>query len=138
MKQESDTKYIYHETPFLKLNLGIRDTCIWILDSNDLLGYKLDDCPLNTEFITERTRIDKGVFANIIDLNDKSEVIEKLKKIYGNKYNYNKSVLELLDVNIKLNFIEHPHIIQIILIDQWDRRTYKDWSKVKTFNEYLS
>lgn len=138
MKQESDTKYIYHETPFLKLNLGIRDTRIWILDSNDLLGYKLDDCPLNTEFITERTRIDKGVFANIIDLNGKSEVIEKLKKIYGNKYNYNKSVLELLDVNIKLNFIEHPHIIQIILIDQWDRRTYKDWSKVKTFNEYLS
>lgn len=136
LKKETDIKYMYHKTPFFKLNLGITGTCIWILQSKELIGYTLGDAPFNSDFSTKMTKIDDAIFAKIIDLHGKTDIIEKLKSKPGEKLDYDKCVLELLDINIEVNFTEHPHILQVELVNQWSRSPYTIWQKVKTYNEY--
>lgn len=137
MVKESDIKYIYRETPFFKLNLGFSETCIWVLQSNDLYGYMLGDHVPNKGLSPEIEDSVEGVYVAVIDLNKNKSIIEKLKKEYGDKYNYDKSVLELIDVNIKLCFVEHPKILQIMLLDQWSRIPYTIWQEVKKYDEYF-
>ena len=134
-KVAGDFEYRYKDTPLFKLNLSNRGTCMWVLRTDELPKYRLGDTPLNNTFSDATQRLDEGVFANIIDLYRHPEIKSRLS--HDGQTNYDKSVLELLDVNINLHYGDNARILRVVLTDQWSNTPYTIWNDVKSFDEYF-
>lgn len=134
-KVAGDFEYRYKNTPLFKLKLQSQGTCMWVLRTDDLPKYSLRDVPLNNTFSDAIQRLDEGVFANIIDLYRHPEIKSRLS--HDGQTNYNKSVLELLDVNINLHYGDNARILRVVLTDQWSNTPYTSLDDVKSFNEYF-
>lgn len=134
-KVAGDFEYRYKDMPLFKLNLSNQGTCMWVLRTDELPKYKLGDTPLNNTFSDATQRLDEGVFANIIDLYRHPEIKSRLS--HDEQTNYDKSVLELLDVNINLHYGDNARILRVVLTDQWSNTPYIVWDDVKSFDEYF-
>ena len=135
----NDFEFSYNGNRIFKLNLLMQTSCMWIINSDDISGFQFNNEPLQTKFIGDVKALDEGVFANVIDLYNSPDVLEKIKSNNTNKsVDYEKSVLELCDINMSLCIKKDTKILQVILTDQWSNIPYTDWPKVKPLNEYLS
>lgn len=134
-KVAGDFEYRYGNTLLFKLNLQSWGTCMWILHTDELPGYSFGDAPLNPAFADAMQPLEDGVFANVIDLYHEPEIKERFQQV--NPGNYDKSVLELIDVDIKLHYGDNARILRIVLTDQWSNIPYTIWQEVKSFDEYF-
>ncbi|MCM1221049.1 MAG: hypothetical protein NC209_00440 [Alistipes sp.] len=134
-KVAGDFEYRYKDTPLFKLNLTNQGTCMWVLRTDELPKYGLGDAPLNNTFSDATQHLDEGIFANIIDLYRHPEIKSRL--LHDGQINYDKSVLELLDVNINLHYGDNARILRVVLTDQWSNTPYTIWDDVKSFDEYF-
>lgn len=134
-KVAGDFEYRYKDMPLFKLNLSKQGTCMWVLRTDELPKYRLGNAPLNNTFSDATQRLDEGVFANIIDLYRHPEIKSRLS--HDGQTNYDKSVLELLDVNINLHYGDNARILRVVLTDQWSNTPYTVWDDVKSFDEYF-
>lgn len=134
-KVTDDFGYSYKNTPFFKLNLQSRGTCMWILRTDELPEYSLGKAPLNPTFADVMHSCGEGVFANIIDLYKHSEIKSRLP--HDGQINYDKSILELLDVNINLRYGDNARILRVVLTDQWSNTPTTMWQDVKSFDEFF-
>lgn len=135
----NDFEFSYNGNKIFKLNLLMQTSRMWIINSDDISGFQFNNEPLQTKFIGDVKALDEGVFANVIDLYNNPEVLEKIKPNNTDEsVDYEKSVLELCDINLSLRIKKGTKILQIILTDQWSNIPYTDWPKVKPLNEYLS
>lgn len=134
-KVAGDFEYRYGNTPLFKLNLQSRETCMWILRTDELPGYSFGNAPLNPAFADAMQPLEDGVFANVIDLYRKPEIKERCQRV--KPADYDKSVLELLDVNIELHYGDNARILRIVLMDQWRNAPRIPVEEVKSFDEYF-
>lgn len=134
-KVTGNFEYRYKNTPFFKLNLQSGGTCMWILRTDELPKYSLGKASLDATFANDIQRLDEGVFANIIDLYKSSEIKSKLP--HDGQTNYDKSILELLDVNINLHYGDNARILRVVFTDQCSNTPYTIWQDIKSFDEFF-
>ena len=134
-KVAGDFEYRYKDIPFFKLNLQSQGTCMWILHRDELPIYTFGKAPLNSKFADVMQSLDEGIFANVIDLCRNPEIKERYQQDFPG--DYDKSVLELLDVNINLHYGDNTRILRIVLTDQRSNIPYTIWQNVNSFEDYF-
>ncbi len=133
-KVTGDFEYRYKDTPLFRLNLRGWETCMWILRTDELPGYSFGEVA-NSTYADAMQPLGDGVFADVIDLYRNPEINERYRQ--DNPGNYDKLVLELLAVDLKLHYGDNARILRIILTDQWSNIPHTAWQEVKPFDEYF-